>query len=253
MPLASPTSVPPSLTSTFPLKPPHPTVPNTSRPRDQRLHAAANRLALVSPFKDCLGNFGEAQKRRFNRPSDGKVNGYIKFNWPKERPSRRPSASPIVAEPTASTADVDTPQTLIQVASAPASALTSMTISPGVSSNFDLSCFLYDPAASFQRSRSLDVEVEAAEAETSTEMAPMGAPRKVPKLFGYEAQMDHTDRKFWTFCTSLLVHYDASNPFLSAPFFAARRFSDTPPTPPFPSPNCTRTVCSSPNLIIQRV
>ncbi|KAM4062882.1 fungal specific transcription factor [Hirsutella rhossiliensis] len=172
--------------------------------KDHHSRKGANRLALVSPFKDCVGNFGEAQQRRFNRPFDGKVNGYIKFNWPKDKPDRRPSAgreslvldSPNVAELVASTADVDAPQSsLVHLGSAPAS----MTMSPDLDSNFDFSCFLYGPPSSFELSHPVEVEARAVGAEISTELVPIGAPRKVPKLFGYEAQMDHTDRKFWTF------------------------------------------------------
>ncbi|KAF4504677.1 hypothetical protein G6O67_008100 [Ophiocordyceps sinensis] len=159
---------------------------------------------LVSPFKDCVGNFGEAQQRRFHRPFDGKVNGYIKFNWPKDKPSRRPSAACDsltldtlnVAESVASAADVDTPQSsLIHVGSAPAS----ITMSPDLDSNFDLSCFLYGPAPSFEPSHAVEAGAHVVGAGSSTELATIGAPRKVPTLFGYEAQMDHTDRRFWTF------------------------------------------------------
>lgn len=164
-------------------------------------------MGLVSPFKDCVGNFGEAQQRRFNRPFDGKVNGYIKFNWPKDRFGKSPSAgrrsfaldSSSVAESIALTADADTPQSsLIHRGSASAS----MTASPDLESNVDFPSFLYGPAPSFELSHRVEAEARGVSVDSSNDWIHIGAPQKVPKLFGYEAQMDHTDRKFWTFCMS---------------------------------------------------
>ncbi|PON28772.1 hypothetical protein TGAM01_v202619 [Trichoderma gamsii] len=56
------------------------------------------RHGFVSPFKDCLDTFGKLSSLRFNRPTDGTVNSYIKFNWPKHdelysRPSSKSAAT----------------------------------------------------------------------------------------------------------------------------------------------------------------
>ncbi|KAL7799251.1 fungal-specific transcription factor domain-containing protein [Trichoderma ceciliae] len=40
---------------------------------------------FCSPFKDCLESFGKLPSLRFSRPTDGRVNSYIKFNWPQRR------------------------------------------------------------------------------------------------------------------------------------------------------------------------
>ncbi|PHH82244.1 hypothetical protein CDD82_6563 [Ophiocordyceps australis] len=165
---------------------------------------------LVSPFKDCVGNFGEAHRWHFARPVDGKVNGYIKFNWPKDRDSRRPSsiyASSIsdfsnIPELYASGPEADASVSLLSIGPVPASSPTLIAVPPDFDhTQFDFSSFLYGPAAS-----GLDVVTSAASSPAAdgtmegwNEAAPLGAPRMVPKLFGYEAQMDQTDRRFWSF------------------------------------------------------
>ncbi|UNI22670.1 hypothetical protein JDV02_008536 [Purpureocillium takamizusanense] len=166
-----------------------------------------SRDSLISPFKDCLGRFGEANRRRFDRPFDGKVNGYIKFNWPKDKQSRRSSSVqaisdvPDVAEATGSGAEVESPRTsLTPVGPLPVSGPTANAAIVFVQDldyhGFDFSGFLqHSPSPTEGFSPILSQST----AEFSTDVAPMGAPRMVPKLFGYEAKMDQTDRKFWTF------------------------------------------------------
>ncbi|KJZ78614.1 hypothetical protein HIM_02005 [Hirsutella minnesotensis 3608] len=183
----------------------------SSQVKDESSPKSPNSLLLVSPFKDCVGNFGEAQKRRFSRPYDGKVNGYIKFNWPKEKDSRRHSVgrespggdSPNVTESIVSYPETaDTPcSSLIPLGPSPAASITPISFNE-VDQSFDFTNFLHGPVSSTSFEQIEVVEVDAAATtggEGSNELAPMGAPRKVPNLFGYEAQMDQTDRKFWTF------------------------------------------------------
>ncbi|POR34629.1 Uncharacterized protein TPAR_05173 [Tolypocladium paradoxum] len=200
-------------------------VANSSQPRDQHPRKPTSKAILVSPFKDCVGNFGDVHHRRFHRPLDGKVNGYIKFNWPKDRQQRRSSSvrpsssvsnSPDVVEKVLSPAHVEALATsLIPLGPAPASSKAAIVphdarellddfssflqgtcsatfdfgnpagVSPATSSVFDLS--------------SAGVSPTVPNVEPATEVVPIGAPRMVPRLFGYEAKMDQTDRKFWNF------------------------------------------------------
>ena len=145
--------------------------------------------------------FGKGKKLRFDRPCDGKVNGYIKFNWPNRQSSAQVSStfvSPIAMESAVSTRDTKMPSTsLASSVSIPGATSASITIpSEFDPRSFDFLSFLNNanPSETFCPALSL------ANADALTNMVPVGAPRMVPKLFGYEADMDQTDRKLWTFC-----------------------------------------------------
>ncbi|PHH68939.1 hypothetical protein CDD80_7123 [Ophiocordyceps camponoti-rufipedis] len=175
-----------------------------------------NSFGLVSPFRDCVGIFGQASKRRFARPVDGKVNGYIKFNWPVERPSRRES---LVHEDSTSASVVeldDETAAAVEASSSSSSSIvpfhsasssvacsSMVALSPDLDSNFDFSGYLYGSsgASSLELLNAVTTMTSPSlvSADGPSEVASMGAPRKVPHLFGYEAKMDPTDRKFWAF------------------------------------------------------
>lgn len=148
----------------------------------------------MSPFKDCLGNFGKANRRRFDRPFDGKVNGYIKFNWPKERKQRRLSA---LASNGDKNGDAKTSQTALSFGST--------TSAQGIIMPFEFDYQGFDFAKFQNCIAQFDVYNSVFSLPSDTDapvtVGAMGAPRMVPKMFGYEADMDHTDRKLWTFCT----------------------------------------------------
>ncbi|KAM3559041.1 hypothetical protein ARSEF4850_004312 [Beauveria asiatica] len=56
---------------------------------EKRRRKPRSKHAYTSPFFDCLGSFGCGTPReKFPRPSDGKVNGYIKFSWPSKENTR---------------------------------------------------------------------------------------------------------------------------------------------------------------------
>ncbi|KAK3180701.1 hypothetical protein K4F52_007918, partial [Lecanicillium sp. MT-2017a] len=61
------------------------TVASTAEPssQDHRRRKSRSKTSLISPFRDCIDTFGKIAGPRYQRPTDGKVNGYIKFNWPQ--------------------------------------------------------------------------------------------------------------------------------------------------------------------------
>ncbi|PNY25595.1 Uncharacterized protein TCAP_04467 [Tolypocladium capitatum] len=193
-------------------------VANGPRPRDQHQRKPTSNALLVSPFKDCVGNFGDVHHRRFQRPLDGKVNGYIKFNWPKDRQLRRSSSvhpsssvsdSPDVSENVLSAVSATS---LIPLGPAPASSKAAGIVPSDAEEILDsFSSFLNGTySTTFDLSNSVGVSpatsslfdfgsTGAGSTVSSTDVASIGAPRMVPQLFGYDAKMDQTDRKFWTF------------------------------------------------------
>ncbi|KAJ6442031.1 Protein phosphatase inhibitor [Purpureocillium lavendulum] len=184
-------------------------VSNTSQnpAKIQHPRKSIARATLVSPFKDCLGSFGEVNRRRFDRPFDGKVNGYIKFNWPKDKQPRRASSARAasvsdatsVVEVVGSGADDDSPTTsLTAIGPIPMTASASaMIVAQDFDYHgFDFSSFLHQSPSPIE---GFSPTFSHPRTEISTDVTPIGAPRMVPKLFGYEAKMDQTDRKFWTF------------------------------------------------------
>ncbi|RDA84618.1 hypothetical protein CP532_6031 [Ophiocordyceps camponoti-leonardi (nom. inval.)] len=164
---------------------------------------------LVSPFKDCVGSFGNACHRRYFRPLNGKINGYIKVNFASDTPSRRESLaagssvsqSPQATELSVRAVEDDSPtSSLVPFRQPSVSSTVTLALSPELDPNVDFSAYLSGPAVScgFEM---LDAAPTSPTVRTdnSCEVTLMGAPRKVPQLFGLEAYMDQTDRKLFTF------------------------------------------------------
>ncbi|ODA82236.1 hypothetical protein RJ55_00743 [Drechmeria coniospora] len=175
----------------------------------------AGRNILLSPFKDCVGNFGQNHNHRFNRPSDGKVNGYIKFNWPKQRPSApssldRPLPGAISSDGVKSAVPFFKPRTrskfmtkfefnLNNSSTATSSTATKM-IAPDVEHpDEDYTALLHGPVSSeISAVSGVQYGPDLPEAKPN-QMVTIGAPQKVPELFGLDAKMDAVDRRFWMF------------------------------------------------------
>ncbi|RDA91253.1 hypothetical protein CP533_0649 [Ophiocordyceps camponoti-saundersi (nom. inval.)] len=196
----------------YPLPPPPPQQPSQQLPVEFGVvdQPTLHNFALVSPFRDCVGNFGNARHRRFPRPLDGKINGYIKLNWVADNPPLRReslvaesivSQSPQGTESTITAAEDDSPHSsMVPFRQASVSSTVTMAMSPELDANFDFSSYLYGSGVS------CGFEVLGAaptsppvRSDSSCETTSMGAPRKVPQLFGLEAKMDLTDRKLFTF------------------------------------------------------
>jgi hypothetical protein len=161
--------------------------------------------ALQSPFKDCIGTFGRYKKQPFRRPADGKVNGYIKFSWPKEsrdgqstkgRNSSISDATRVVEIDDGTETEEITPHSSMALIDASAASLRSGDDALGF--EIDLS-FLNHPTVMKPGSVVFTPSPVISNAST-TEVACMGAPQLLPSQYGYDAKMDDTDRRFWMFC-----------------------------------------------------
>jgi hypothetical protein len=164
--------------------------------------------ALQSPFEDCIGTFGRYKKQPFRRPADGKVNGYIKFSWPKEmrgsQSTKRRSSSTSDA-----TRVVEIDGSTEKEAVAPHSSVTvNVASAPSLRSTDDAFEFTIDVSnvstlfshPTFINQVSATLTPSPVVSNASTEVACIGAPKLLPSQYGYEAKMDDTDRRFWMFC-----------------------------------------------------
>ena len=197
--------------------------------RDRCRSKSQSKAAVFSsPFKDGLEGFGELAGPRYCRPVHGKVNSYIKFNWPQDRSPqskrsvvditnnatnkvplfqngaetyhRRSSdasdaSSPalVTLSPTAQTSEA-TPSSMSSLRSVIVSphhdADPRLTVSPNKSFS---SSYLPSPAMHWPT---------PAHFRSGVTEAPRPAPRPVPPHFGHTVAMDSIDRKLWGFCKS---------------------------------------------------
>ncbi|KAJ3476228.1 hypothetical protein NLG97_g9196 [Lecanicillium saksenae] len=173
-------------------------------PQDQRRRKSRSRQVVTSPFSDCIDTFGRNfSLKRFARPLDGKVNGYIKFSWPQKRDGDKQNSRVIeVTEidhdgdlsPAMPSAYITKHGNELTIQRRGSSTSTSaMSIISGSESPFSTAStlvmsqaghYLQSPTGSF--SHFLDSD--------NTEH-----PRFVPPHFGHVAVMDNMDRKLFKF------------------------------------------------------
>lgn len=172
------------------------------------------RHRFVSPFKDCLDTFGLL---RFPRPTDGTVNSYIKFNWPKRNEqSSRPSSKSAATH--SGEDDNGQNEDAIQL-SRSSSALVATNYHSAQASPQSTSEQLYSgqlgrysrspsfPSSSTSRSAILSPSSSSSYARSrdprTFDMLRQTAGYTVPKHpshFGFVSQMDDMDRRFFDFC-----------------------------------------------------
>ncbi|EHK44168.1 hypothetical protein TRIATDRAFT_163153, partial [Trichoderma atroviride IMI 206040] len=168
---------------------------------------------FVSPFKDCLDTFGKLPSLRFSRPTDGTVNSYIKFNWPKRdeqysRPSSK-SAATQYGE------DDDIQNEHVRQLSRSSSTLVATNYPYTQASPESTSEQLYsEQRGRYSRSPSLPSSSTSNLSPSSSspyarswdqqkilrQIAGYTVP-KVPSHFGFVSQMDDMDRRFFDFYT----------------------------------------------------
>ncbi|KAJ6779597.1 hypothetical protein PWT90_08513 [Aphanocladium album] len=170
-------------------------------PQEQHRRKSRSKHVITSPFSDCIDTFGRNfSLKRFARPVDGKVNGYIKFSWPK-RDGEKQSSSVIEVtdidnegDSSASLPSAYAPkQSNELVMQRRGSSTSAIFVTTGSGSPYSTASTLVmtqngqqlrSPTGSF--SQFLDSE----NAEH---------PRLVPPHFGHVAVMDNMDRKLFKF------------------------------------------------------
>lgn len=174
-------------------------------PQEQRRRKSRSRQAITSPFSDCIDSFGRSfSLKRFSRPLDGRVNGYIKFSWPQKGDGGKPTATVIEVTDLDHDGDSSGFETVTSQHSYALSVQRRVSASPttstatlmsGGDSPFSTASTLalshHDTLLSPTGSFTQYLESEATE-----------NPRFVPPHFGHYTKMDSMDRKLFKFCES---------------------------------------------------
>lgn len=165
---------------------------------------------LDSPFRDCIGTFGSQKLQSFVRPSDGIVNGYVKFSWRKVKHAKQNSASykASISNANGVVEIAYSNETSDEFASQCPTTPTYPSPAPSRSEKLPLE-FSVDVSGFFSQPSELDAPSHSpaglypypTHLNASTEVISIGAPKLLPPQYGYEAKMDDTDRRFWMFCT----------------------------------------------------
>lgn len=161
---------------------------------------ALNEFA-ISPFTSDGDRLSESSTARFTRPEDGRVDGYIKFHWPKKSQDRRLSQQSV---PASSRPDDDGEHASEHISQGPSDR----------SNSGEMSLNLAMPATSrMQNGMAMSTTVGLTwEGDTSSPVMaissrpPQGEfgrmPPMLPTQFGMETtiKMDWIDRRLFEFC-----------------------------------------------------
>jgi hypothetical protein len=179
------------------------------------LHSAAednsqtdmNLTFVPSPFNDCVGTFGSFQLNALNPPSNGFVDGYIKFRWspshkkpalllPQAVGSAAAASPPNLAATDHSSTSPESVSTALVKQSLKAGGPGTLIASP-LSADFSLAS---SPINNEDSSRHGTPTSDFSTDDAQTIVARTG-PRLLPSQFGFQAKMKGPwDRRFWEFC-----------------------------------------------------
>lgn len=156
--------------------------------------------SFTSPFVDCIETFGTLKSPRFMRPMDGRVNGYVKFNWPRKRERESGFVEEIH--------DDSPPESSSRVTSPPVK-----TRESSISGEIGFSKTFFSPVTTKRRSSAAPILTPSSMSPSSTR-SPLFSnqtitdtiqldvgenPQFIPPHFGYDTRMDATDRGLWKF------------------------------------------------------
>ncbi|TFB07765.1 hypothetical protein CCMA1212_000570 [Trichoderma ghanense] len=173
---------------------------------------------FVSPFKDCIATFGKQASPRFPRPTDGRVNSYIKFNWPSRRPQGGRSSSVSAAtQPGDDAGEEDGVEEIIRPSSQSSSVLGNSSRQLHDCTNqvpYQITAKSPNPLKRSDRSWSFSDTASPPASSGYSVTSPytrpwshglgfthssMNSPQMLPSHFGLVSRMDKMDRKLWSF------------------------------------------------------
>ncbi|KAG6989484.1 hypothetical protein FocnCong_v020957 [Fusarium oxysporum f. sp. conglutinans] len=154
---------------------------------------------VVSPFTVDEDRLIVSASPRYGRPENGQVNGYVKFNWPSQGPSRRPSEPvPLPSEDDVEdiTANITRSHHPDRRPSVSTLAVTWPVIPPAPVGTVSLSSIegCRASASSPISMTGLPVSSQVASLTRTT-----SEPRMLPSQFGFQAKMDKIDRRLFDF------------------------------------------------------
>lgn len=172
--------------------------------QEQRRRKSRVKYTYTSPFTDCLDSFGKDYLlKSFPRPTDGRVNGYVKFTWPREEShvteisesdeeAESATSSGIVRNATQSRPD----NQLSKYRRASAS--------PSLSSAASVASTNGSPRSSASvvtvGSQNTSVANVPTQNRRQGSRVNISSPHFIPPHFGFMAIMDTMDRKLFKFC-----------------------------------------------------
>lgn len=203
----SPPSAPAASRASFSSAGPRRGTPLTeTQPRVLPTQRDADRF--TNPFTECVNTFGTFRSLQFQRPPNGMVNGYVKFNW--VRPTNESGRVEELPDDDASKADV------VSHTSSQSSKST-----PSPPPSYSHKSYSASPSRSVaslvpQRRASQPILIHSPQSVMSDMpfsiarqyLMSMNTPQMVPAHFGHESVMDTMGRKLWRFCTSFVVFYN---------------------------------------------
>lgn len=172
---------------------------------------------FVSPFKDCIATFGKQAAPRFPRPRDGRVNSYIKFNWPSRRPQDGRSSSVSAAARPGDAGEEDEVEEIVRPSTQSSSTLANSSRHPNDYANqasHEITSRSSNPLKRSERSWSFSDTSSPPALSGYTATSPyarpwshgwgsshssMSSPQMLPTHFGLVSRMDKMDRKLWSF------------------------------------------------------
>lgn len=157
--------------------------------------------SLVSPFHDCVESFGTFNSPRFQRPMNGQVNGYVKFNWPRKRERETGFVEEIPSdEPHQQLTNKGSPPTNIRESSLPSDSFVEAKKSLAVPRRASAAPIMLTTSLPSSASSIYSPTLSTKSCDGAIEIATGEQPQLVPPHFGFEARMDTTDRGLWRFC-----------------------------------------------------
>jgi len=162
---------------------------------------------VVSPFTANEDRLIVSAYPRYARPENGQVNGYVKFNWPSRAPSRRPSG-PVPLPPEDDVEDITSNVTRSHTAGRTPTIITLVNPGPAVSSAPNGTISPMDLEGGWGSTSSpILMAGSPVSVQDTSQILVAGDPKMLPPQFGFQAKMDHIDRRLFEFCKSLKRAY----------------------------------------------
>ncbi|KAF5965658.1 hypothetical protein FCOIX_12872 [Fusarium coicis] len=154
---------------------------------------------VVSPFTANEDRLIVSAYPRYARPENGQVNGYVKFNWPSRAPSRRPSG-PVPLPSEDDVEDITPNVTRSHTAGRPPTIITLVNPGPAVSSAPNGTISPMDLEGGWGNTSSpILMAGSPISFQDTSQILIAGDPKMLPPQFGFQAKMDHIDRRLFEF------------------------------------------------------
>ncbi|KAF5979012.1 hypothetical protein FCOIX_5556 [Fusarium coicis] len=159
---------------------------------------------VVSPFTSNEDRLIVSAYPRYARPENGQVNGYVKFNWPSRASSRRLSG-PVPLPSEDDVEDITPNITRSHSVGYPPAIITLVSLGPAVSSTPNGTVSPMNLEGGWgNASPPVLMAGSPIYFQDTSQVLIAGDPKMLPPQFGFQAKMDHIDRRLFEF---LFAHH----------------------------------------------